>query len=115
MQISKELNKYVKDCVKVSNSNVIITDFEKACLIETLYENNIKNYNLSNTIKNLLQKWRSSNIDYNNLYLLLNGKDCLLLLNNDQTYYTCQMIFPITSSKGIKDYWFYIELVAIIF
>lgn len=102
MQISNDLKKYVKESILASNSNVIITDFEKVNYIETLYPNSVSNYVLSNALKELLHEWNCSQTNHSNLFSLLNGNGCIELIENEKLPYSCQLIFPIITRKGIE-------------
>lgn len=102
MQISNDLKKYVKESIQASNSNVIITDFEKVNYIETLYPNSISNYILSDSLKKLLHEWNCNNTSQANLFSLLNGNGCIELIENEKLPYSCQLIFPIITRKGLE-------------
>lgn len=102
MQISNALKHYVKQSIHVSGSNVIITDFQKIQLIETLYSQSIEDYLLSDNLKDLLHKWANDNVDYSKLCLMLNSKDCFKILEHEEINYCCQLIFPIVTRKGIE-------------
>lgn len=104
MQITRELQEYVKESIKVSYSNVIITDLEKIRLIQFIdecgqYQN--KEYWLSHSIKEVLERWNYS-IKPKGLFLLKNKEECIDVVTDDKIPYSCQIIFPIISNNHIE-------------
>lgn len=96
MHISEKLKKYLYDSKIVCESNIIITDLENIKLVEL--NNNASSITskdkLSNDILNLIKNWNSYNIDKSNLFCIMNYY-CLNLIENDNNYYSAQMIFPL--------------------
>ena len=104
MRISNTVKQYVKESIQVSKSNVIITDLKQIKLIEfinSINQQEISNYLLSDTAVEILQKWITAN-KQSDLFMLLNSKECIKVLKQDDIAYSCQIIFPIFTRKGIE-------------
>lgn len=104
MQISSQLKKYIKDSITISKSNVIITDLEKVKYVEFIDSDSkfqADDCLLSNETKMLIEKWKIHS-NYESLFIILNGNDCIQFLENSKINYACQMFFPIVINNSIK-------------
>lgn len=91
MKISKTIINYLSDSYSMLKSNIIITDLS-SIILSNNKELSCINTPLSNELKKLIIKWKSS---ANSEQYLLLIDNFINVCNNDSYSYMGQMIFPI--------------------